>query len=499
MASEVKLTRAPSAGSVWNRLIQRVRSAGSLLLVAALAVAGFWGGHALSPHAEESAAPESVTGPLPREVSLPVPKRQAAGITTEQVQMRDLRQMATVPGMLQYDRMKHVEIKVPVDSVVEQVHVLPGQMVHAGDVLVELSSGAIALARNEVLEAHAQVKLAQTRYTWEQTVYRNVKDLIEAIEENKPVEALESEFAKRTLGEQREALMHAYVELRLAEQIVEQSRQLEAQGALSGRVFQERLGRRQRAAAAFRAALDQVLFDTRQKMAMAEAELLLAKRRQEARQEKLKLLLGPFGTQDDGEEDSLAHYKLRSPFDGTIADLSCAAALRVQVGETLMRVADPGKLWLTARIHQRQWGAVRLQAGEGIEFHVPAFPDRNWKASVKFVGTQVASDGHFLPLVATVDNSDGRLRPGMFAWVDVPLSVGRQALAVPETAIQRHEGKTFVFLEVEPGVYRRVDVRLGMESGGWVAVEGDLKEGDHVVSHGAFFLKSELLLEREEA
>ena len=497
MASEVKQTRASSAKSLWHGLIARVRRAASLLLVAALAAAGFWGGHALSPHAEESAAPEVATGPLPREVSLPLPKRQAAGITTEQVQTRDLRQMATVPGMLQYDRLKHVEIKVPVDSVVEQVHVLPGQTVHAGDVLVELSSGAIALARNEVLESQAQVKLAQTRYTWEQTVYRNVEDLIEAIEENKPIESLEAEFAKRTLGEQREAIMHAYVELRLAEQIVEQSRQLEAQGALSGRIFQERLGRRQRAAAAFRSALDQVLFDTRQKVAVAEAELQLAKRRLEARQEKLKLLLGPFGKHDDGEENSLAHYKLRSPFDGTVADLSCAEALRVQVGETLMRIADPGRLWLTARIHQRQWGAVRLEAGEEVQFRVPAFPDRNWKASVKFVGTQVASDGHFLPLVATVDNSDGYLRPGMFAWVDVPLSTGKRALAVPETAIQRHEGKTFVFREVKPGVYHRVDVHLGTESGGWVAVEGDLKEGDHVVSHGAFFLKSELLLDRE--
>lgn len=487
--------------NVAARLGDYARRGGSLATVVLLVFVGFWGGHWLSPqaHREEESRETAATPPLAREVALTPEKIAAAGIATMTAEVRELRETATVPGRLGYDRLRHVEVKVPVASVVETVLVRPGEDVEAGQPLVELSSSEVAVARNELLQAAAEVKLVQTRYAWQQVIHRNIADLIAALEKGEPFESIEAEFAKRTLGEQRQALMSAYSELKLAQQVVAQSRRLKEEGALSGRLLQERISRRERAAAAFRAVLDQVQYDTRQKLAIVEAELQVARRRHDAKQERLKLLMGPFGSQETGDEHSLSHYRIHAPFPGRVADLSCSAALRVARGEMLMVIADDRQLWLSARIHQRQWAAVDLKQGEVVKFRMPAFPQREWEASVSFIGTEVAADGHFLPLVATVDNKDRRLRPGMFAWVDVPLSVGTRALAIPESAVQRHDGRTFVFKQIGPGRYQRVDVKLGAGAGGWVAVESGLSEGDVIVSHGAFFLKSELLLEREEA
>jgi cobalt-zinc-cadmium efflux system membrane fusion protein len=73
----------------------------------------------------------------------------------------------------------------------------------------------------------------------------------------------------------------------------------------------------------------------------------------------------------------------------------------------------------------------------------------------------------------------------------------REALAVPVSAVMRHEGKSFVFVPDGPEQFRRVDVTTGIESGDDIEVISGLAVGQQVVSHGAFVLKSELLLEKE--
>jgi cobalt-zinc-cadmium efflux system membrane fusion protein len=100
--------------------------------------------------------------------------------------------------------------------------------------------------------------------------------------------------------------------------------------------------------------------------------------------------------------------------------------------------------------------------------------------------------------VAVIDNTPGLLRPGQYVSVRLPLGAPRQSPAVPETALVEHEGKRFVFVSSEEHRYHRRDVRTGIEADGWVEIVEGLSPGEQVVTQGAFYLKSELLLEGEE-
>ncbi len=71
-------------------------------------------------------------------------------------------------------------------------------------------------------------------------------------------------------------------------------------------------------------------------------------------------------------------------------------------------------------------------------------------------------------------------------------------LAVPESAIATHESIPFVFVPLAENVFQRRDVELGEKAGGWVEIKSGLAEGQAIVTEGAFYLKSELLLEAEE-
>ena len=171
---------------------------------------------------------------------------------------------------------------------------------------------------------------------------------------------------------------------------------------------------------------------------------------------------------------------------------------RVTAGGPLFMIADTSVLWVSAEIHEHDWPALEAAQQGSISVRVPALENGELTAKVRFVGSQVSEMTRSVPLVAEISNAGGRLKPGMFVWVDVPLGPPRQALCVPTAAIMRHENQPFVFVPTGKGAFRRDNVEVGLTSGDYVEVTSGLSAGDRVVAHGAFFLKSELLLEREE-
>jgi RND family efflux transporter MFP subunit len=98
-----------------------------------------------------------------------------------------------------------------------------------------------------------------------------------------------------------------------------------------------------------------------------------------------------------------------------------------------------------------------------------------------------------------VDNPDGRLKPGMFAGVEIAVGDRENVLSVPEAAIQMHRQHPIVFVEEEANVFERRAVRIGVRFGGYVEILEGLEEGDSVVTAGSFLLKSELEKESFEA
>jgi len=102
-----------------------------------------------------------------------------------------------------------------------------------------------------------------------------------------------------------------------------------------------------------------------------------------------------------------------------------------------------------------------------------------------------------VPLVAIIDNSEGLLRPGMFVKVALPVGSPRESLSVRPESILHQDDREFVFLALSDNTFEPVDISTGLVSDDWIEVKNGLKEGQLVVQHGAFLLKSELLLEGE--
>ena len=87
-----------------------------------------------------------------------------------------------------------------------------------------------------------------------------------------------------------------------------------------------------------------------------------------------------------------------------------------------------------------------------------------------------------------VPNVGGTLKAEMFVKAAIETGAS-QVLTLPQSAIQRQDGQTFVLLEKAPGEYARRAIRTGAEFDGVVEILDGVTAQDHVVSTGGVLLK----------
>jgi cobalt-zinc-cadmium efflux system membrane fusion protein len=457
-------------------------------------------------------AAQAAVGQAAEVVTLPATAEKAAEIGIDTVGIRPLRDHLTVPGRIDYDARRRLDYGSPVDAIVSKVFVQVRQKVSKGDSLAEVSSPDIGMARDEVRRREDDRAIEQKAADWAATIAKNVEKLLDALAVHPPLETIERQFQGLVLGSYREKILGSYSKLLFVEKVDASTKSLGEGGVLSGRIIEERTSNLEVAKANFAAACEEARFLTRQDQDRAAAALEQAERHVRISREHLRMLVGSRLGQEaegvasgdevppdsTGDVYSISSLVLRTPFDGLVEDVFVVAGERVQAGDKLFVVADTSKLWVRAQIHERQWTAVDLAEGQAVGVTLPGADVHHAEARVHHVGATVEAESRSVPLVAEIDNVDAHFKPGMFVWVDLPQGEVREAIAVPVSAVMRHEGRAFVFVPEGEGRFRRREVQTGIEGGGFLEVKSGLKAGEQVVSRGAFILKSELLLEAEE-
>ncbi len=352
------------------------------------------------------------------------------------------------------------------------------------------------LARNQVKKCEADLRIAQLQHEWATRTHENLTELLNNLKENPTIADLEARFDGKLLGEHRDELISTYSQFVLARSVADRTRALGEKGVVSGRTWEERASQREITAAAFNAACEQSEFESRHQREVSVAEMDVAERALAVSRERLSVLLGPHGKEESKSEGS--EFVLTAPFAGRVEELSLVEAARFAEGDSMAVLADTRRLWVAAQIHQRDWSSLKVATGETLTVTVPASPDRQFTAEVRFVGSSVSPTTLALPLVAELDNPELLFHPGMFVWVAVPVTESRTAVSVPVSAVQYQEGKPFVFVEDGPRTFRRVEISAGISTPAWIEITAGLEEGSRVVAQGAFHLKSELMLEQEE-
>lgn len=183
--------------------------------------------------------------------------------------------------------------------------------------------------------------------------------------------------------------------------------------------------------------------------------------------------------------------ELKAPIDGVIVDRKSTPGEMVGKDKEIYTISDPANLWVIAEIKERDIGAVKI--GQDATFTVLAYPGETFRGKVVRTGNQVEAQSRTLEVRIEVDNSDGRLKPGMFADVEIITTILRDVIVIRDTAVQTDEDRQVVFVALEGNKFEKRQVKLGMEQRGRAQVLEGLKAGESVVTDGGFILKSEML------
>ena len=180
-----------------------------------------------------------------------------------------------------------------------------------------------------------------------------------------------------------------------------------------------------------------------------------------------------------------AVFPLYSPISGTVVERTGNVGATVGTDANIFKIMDLSSVWIDANVFEKDLERVRV--GQLVNVKVPAFPETTFTGHVILISTTVDPDTRTVQVRTEVANPDGRLKPDMFANVEIVTAGRRQAISVPLSAVLDDGGKSVVFV-ADGNNYVKKEVALGLKSEDRVEIVQGLNAGDHVVTKGNYLL-----------
>ena len=215
-------------------------------------------------------------------------------------------------------------------------------------------------------------------------------------------------------------------------------------------------------------------------VAGAKAALTSARRR--------LLILGLKDTDIDalaGKSSLAAVFSLTAPISGVVIERNGTIGATVGADANVFKIIDISHVWIDANVFEKD--LERVKRGQEVKVSVPAFPGVNFSGRVILISSVVDPETRSVKVRTEVPNADGRLKPDMFANVQIVTDLHRTAISIPQSAVLTDAGKTVVFVSEGSG-FKKHQVTTGIQSNDRVEIIEGLSAGDKVVVKGNYLL-----------
>jgi membrane fusion protein, heavy metal efflux system len=190
-------------------------------------------------------------------------------------------------------------------------------------------------------------------------------------------------------------------------------------------------------------------------------------------------------------KDAATTLQIVAPRGGVIVERNVAPGQVVAYGQSdtpasLFVIADLSTMWVTADVYEPDVPTVK--PGQAMAVRLPCCPSDRYEGHVAYISDSVDRETRTVKVRGAVPNRGRALKAEMF--VKVSIATGSvQALTVPQSAVHREGGATFVLVATGSNAYERRPVTLGVDVNGAVEVQRGLTTADRVVSQGSILLK----------
>ena len=182
----------------------------------------------------------------------------------------------------------------------------------------------------------------------------------------------------------------------------------------------------------------------------------------------------------------LAKSIIRAPFEGVTGLRQVSPGAYTKAGQDVARLEGIGTLKLDFRVPELYLRKIRV--GQDLAVTVDAYPAETFNGAIYAIEPSVDEATRTVMLRARLPNPGVRLKPGMFARVNLKLERRENALLVPEQAIVPRGSGRYVFRIVD-GKAVQTKVELGLRRPGEVEIVAGLEAGQRIVADGQLKLR----------
>ena len=228
---------------------------------------------------------------------------------------------------------------------------------------------------------------------------------------------------------------------------------------------------------------------------LKQAENELVKARAEFRRAKERLLslrIAPDELDKPLDRQQItSRFEMKSPLSGVVVERTVTPGQSV-TGDSdhiLFTIADLDRLQVLADLYERDLALVK--EGQSAVVKVEAYPDVDFPAKVTAIGDIVDPATRTIKVRAQVNNEAHKLKPEMFARLQLDMSDTAQFLAVPREAVLEMDGKQYVYVVEGDDRYVKREVKIANISPEQVRILEGLTQGERIVTKGAVLIKGQ--------
>lgn len=223
----------------------------------------------------------------------------------------------------------------------------------------------------------------------------------------------------------------------------------------------------------------------------SEVDLINAKKNLESAREELSKSSQVLKLYAGYKQQGSGSLQIKSPMDGFVVERAVNAGMDIRTDNTspLFVISDLKTVWVMANIYEQDIEKIKL--GSQVDVKTLSYPDKIFKGTIGNIGSTIDKDSKVLKARIEINNSDGLLKPDMFATVTLMDNSNVRQLAVNPKAVVFDNDNYYVVVKTKSGfVIKKVTVIS--EKSTYSFITGDLKEGDIIVTEGSLLVYNSL-------
>lgn len=186
------------------------------------------------------------------------------------------------------------------------------------------------------------------------------------------------------------------------------------------------------------------------------------------------------------------YVTVNAPINGRVAVNNAVLGAMIESTTEIMVILNPTTLCIDAEIYEKDLAKIKTR--QEVRIAVPAYPGETFVGQISYIGDLVHPETRTIKVRTRVNNEDFRLKPGMFADINILVDQRKSAVTVPAEAVLIDVDRKIIFVKAGDNYICRI-VEVGPTFNGHIEIVKGVKTGEIVVVEGNYQLKSRL---REE-